>query len=55
MNNLQLREQITHGTSMNELLQVARSQGMKTMIQDGLSAPLHEGAARYYREKGWMK
>ena len=25
------------------------------MVQDGLSAPLHEGAARYYREKGWMK
>jgi TRAP transporter TAXI family solute receptor len=24
------------------------------MIQDGLSAPLHEGAARYYQEKGWM-
>jgi uncharacterized protein len=27
----------------------------KNMIADGLSAPLHEGAARYYREKGWMK
>jgi TRAP transporter TAXI family solute receptor len=27
----------------------------KNMIQDGLSAPLHEGAARYYREKGWIK
>ena len=27
----------------------------KNMIQDGLSAPLHEGAVRYYREKGWMK
>jgi TRAP transporter TAXI family solute receptor len=27
----------------------------KTMIADGLSAPLHEGAARYYREKGWIK
>ena len=26
----------------------------KNMIKDGLSAPLHEGAARYYREKGWM-
>jgi TRAP transporter TAXI family solute receptor len=25
------------------------------MIKDGLSAPLHEGAARYYREKGWLK
>ena len=24
------------------------------MIKDGLSAPLHEGAERYYREKGWM-
>jgi uncharacterized protein len=27
----------------------------KAMIADGLSAPLHEGAARYYRERGWMK
>lgn len=24
------------------------------MIEAGLSAPLHEGAKRYYREKGWM-
>lgn len=23
------------------------------MIRDGLSAPLHEGAARYYEERGW--
>ncbi len=27
----------------------------KQMIADGLTAPLHEGAARYYREKGWIK
>jgi uncharacterized protein len=27
----------------------------KHMIADGLSAPLHEGALRYYREKGWVK
>ncbi len=27
----------------------------ENMVQDGLSAPLHEGAARYYREKGWIK
>ncbi len=25
------------------------------MIKDGLSAPVHEGAIRYYKEKGWMK
>jgi uncharacterized protein len=24
------------------------------MIKDGLSAPLHDGAARYYKERGWM-
>jgi TRAP transporter TAXI family solute receptor len=24
------------------------------MIKNGLSAPLHEGAAKYYKEKGWM-
>jgi uncharacterized protein len=27
----------------------------ESMIKDGLSAPLHEGAVRYYKEKGWMK
>ena len=26
----------------------------KEMISDGLSAPLHPGAAKYYKEKGWM-
>ncbi len=26
----------------------------RQMIKDGLSAPLHSGAARYYKEKGWM-
>ncbi len=26
----------------------------KAMIKDGLSAPLHPGAIRYYKEKGWM-
>jgi TRAP transporter TAXI family solute receptor len=25
------------------------------MIKDGLSAPLHEGALRYYKEKGWAR
>ena len=25
------------------------------MIKDGLSAPLHAGAVKYYKEKGWMK
>ncbi len=24
------------------------------MISDGLSAPLHDGAAKYYKEQGWM-
>lgn len=26
----------------------------KAMIKDGLSAPLHTGAVKYYKEKGWM-
>lgn len=26
----------------------------KQMIKDGLSAPLHNGAVKYYKEKGWM-
>jgi TRAP transporter TAXI family solute receptor len=25
------------------------------MTKDGLSAPLHEGAMKYYKEKGWVK
>ncbi|MGB7205418.1 MAG: TAXI family TRAP transporter solute-binding subunit [Anderseniella sp.] len=25
------------------------------MIKDGLSAPLHEGAMKYYKERGWMQ
>ena len=24
------------------------------MIKDGLSAPLHDGAVKYYKERGWM-
>jgi TRAP transporter TAXI family solute receptor len=27
----------------------------ENMVKDGLSAPLHEGAAKYYKEKGWIK
>jgi TRAP transporter TAXI family solute receptor len=27
----------------------------ESMVTDGLSAPLHEGAVRYYKEKGWVK
>ena len=26
----------------------------KNMIKDGMSAPLHPGAVKYYKEKGWM-
>jgi TRAP transporter TAXI family solute receptor len=27
----------------------------EAMVKDGLSAPLHDGAVRYYKEKGWLK
>jgi TRAP transporter TAXI family solute receptor len=27
----------------------------ENMIKDGLSAPLHDGAVKYYKEKGWRK
>jgi uncharacterized protein len=27
----------------------------ENMVKDGLSAPLHPGAAKYYKEKGWIK
>jgi len=26
----------------------------KQMIKNALSAPLHPGAIKYYKEKGWM-
>jgi hypothetical protein len=26
----------------------------KAMVHDGLTAPLHPGAARYYAERGWL-
>jgi hypothetical protein len=25
------------------------------MMKDGISAPLHDGAVKYYKEKGWVK
>ena len=27
----------------------------KKMISDGLASPLHPGALKYYREKGWIE
>lgn len=27
----------------------------KDMIRNGLSAPLHEGAVKYYKERGWLR
>ena len=27
----------------------------ENMVKDGLSAPLHPGAEKYYKEKGWIK
>jgi TRAP transporter TAXI family solute receptor len=27
----------------------------EAMIKDGLTAPLHDGAVRYYKDKGWLK
>ena len=27
----------------------------ENMITQGLTAPLHKGAIRYYKEKGWLK
>ena len=27
----------------------------ENMVKDGLSAPLHDGALKYYKEKGWVK
>ena len=26
----------------------------KDMVSSGMSAPLHPGAVKYYKEKGWM-
>ena len=27
----------------------------EAMVRDGLAAPLHPGAARYFRERGWVE
>ena len=27
----------------------------ETMVKDGLSAPLHDGAAKYFKEQGWIE
>ena len=27
----------------------------EAMVHEGLAAPLHPGAARYYRERGWIR
>jgi len=27
----------------------------QNMVKDGLSSPLHDGAVKYYKEKGWIK
>jgi len=37
---------------LHPALGVLKTEGM---IKDGLSAPLHPGAVKYYKEKGWMK
>lgn len=34
---------------------VFKSLDPKSMISAGLSAPLHPGAVKYYKEKGWLK
>ena len=26
----------------------------KDMVKNGVSAPMHPGAVKYYKEKGWM-
>jgi TRAP transporter TAXI family solute receptor len=26
----------------------------KKMVKDGVSAPMHPGAVKYYKEKGWL-
>jgi TRAP-type uncharacterized transport system substrate-binding protein len=31
-----------------------RSLDPQKMMTNGLSAPLHPGAVKYYKEKGWM-
>jgi len=38
----------------NKLHPAFRHLNEREMITDSLSAPLHEGALRYYKERGWM-
>jgi uncharacterized protein len=37
-----------------DMVSVLKGLDAKRMIKAGLSAPLHPGAARYYREQGWI-
>ena len=34
---------------------VLRDLDPEAMTHEGLTAPLHPGAARYYRERGWIQ
>ena len=45
----------TTSTSSRSCIPALANLTPQDMIKDGLSAPLHEGALRYYREKGWVK
>jgi uncharacterized protein len=48
----QVFEQIDELRAMHPAL---RQLDPQQMIRAGLTAPLHEGALRYYRERGWMR
>jgi hypothetical protein len=40
--------------TLRDLHPAFRHLNPRRMIADGLTAPLHEGALRYYRERGWL-
>ena len=45
----------TTSTSSRSCTRRSPTSTAKNMVKDGLSAPLHEGAAALLQEKGWMK
>ena len=50
-----VRAVMEHISELRQLHPAFAQLNPKKMISDGLSAPLHPGPAKYYREKGWLK
>ncbi len=50
-----IEEAVKAGQFMQKTIRDGEKAQIEEMVKNGLSAPLHEGAAKYYKEKGWIK